>query len=44
LAACPVTKSGRRFFLVENGTVWELIDAYRNRQDQAATFAAWCDI
>jgi hypothetical protein len=38
-----VAKSGRRF-LIEDGMVWELIDADGLRHGQAATFSAWRDI
>ncbi len=35
-----VAKSGRRF-LIEDGTVWELIDAEGLRHGQAAVFSTW---
>lgn len=35
-----VAKSGQRF-LIEDGIVWELIDADGGRRGQAATFASW---
>lgn len=35
-----VGKDGRRF-LIEDGVVWELIDAHGTRHGQAATFATW---
>ena len=38
-----VGKSGRRF-LIEDGVVWELIDARGIRHGQAATFASWRDM
>ncbi len=38
-----VAKSGRRF-LIEDGTVWELIDAKGLRHGQAATFSTWRNI
>ena len=38
-----VAKSGRRF-LIEDGVVWELIDAGGVRHGAAATFPTWRDI
>lgn len=38
-----VGKGGRRF-LIEDGVVWELIDATGARHGQAATFATWQDV
>jgi MEKHLA domain-containing protein len=38
-----VAKSGRRF-LIEDGVVWELIDAAGVRRGQAATFSSWRDV
>ncbi len=38
-----VGKNGRRF-LIEDGVVWELIDASGARHGQAATFATWRDV
>jgi MEKHLA domain len=38
-----VAKSGRRF-LIEDGIVWELIDAEGLRHGQAATFSCWRDV
>ncbi len=35
-----VAKSGRRFF-IEEGIVWELIDAEGHAHGQAATFSSW---
>ena len=35
-----VAKSGRRF-VIEDGIVWELIDADGRRHGQAATFSSW---
>ena len=35
-----VAKSGRRF-VIEDGTVWELIDADGRRHGQAAAFSSW---
>jgi MEKHLA domain len=38
-----ISKSGRRFW-IENGTVWELIDADGQRRGQAAIFTSWTDV
>jgi hypothetical protein len=38
-----VAKSGRRF-IIEDGIVWELIDASGTRHGQAATFRSWRDL
>lgn len=38
-----VAKSGRRF-LIEDGTVWELIDRDGTRHGQAATFRSWRNV
>jgi hypothetical protein len=38
-----VAKSGRRF-LIEDGVVWELIDAEGLRHGQAATFSSWRNV
>jgi hypothetical protein len=38
-----VAKSGRRFF-IEDGIVWELIDAEGRRHGQAATFSSWRNV
>ena len=38
-----IAKSGRRF-IIEDGVVWELIDAQGARHGQAATFSSWRDI
>jgi hypothetical protein len=38
-----ITKSGRRF-VIEDGIVWELIDAEGRRHGQAATFSFWRDV
>jgi hypothetical protein len=38
-----VAKSGRRF-IIEDGIVWELIDASGTRRGQAATFRSWRDL
>ena len=38
-----IAKSGRRF-IIEDGVVWELIDAHGTRHGQAATFSSWRDI
>jgi hypothetical protein len=38
-----VAKSGRRF-LIEDGVVWELIDAAGIKRGQAATFSSWRDV
>jgi hypothetical protein len=38
-----VGKNGRRF-IIEDGVVWELIDAGGVRHGQAATFATWRDM
>jgi hypothetical protein len=35
-----VAKSGRRF-VIEDGIVWELIDADGRRHGQAAAFSSW---
>lgn len=35
---------GERRFLIEDGVVWELIDARGTRHGQAATFASWRDV
>lgn len=35
-----VAKSGKRF-LIEDGIIWELIDAKGRRHGQAATFSTW---
>jgi hypothetical protein len=35
-----VAKWGRRF-VIEDGIVWELIDADGTRHGQAATFSSW---
>jgi hypothetical protein len=37
-----IAKSGRRFW-IEDGTVWELIDAAGQRHGQAAIFTSWTD-
>lgn len=37
-----VAKSGRRF-IIEDGILWELIDAAGVRHGQAATFSSWRD-
>jgi PAS domain-containing protein len=36
--------NGGRRFLIEDGVVWELIDARGARHGQAATFASWRDV
>jgi hypothetical protein len=38
-----VAKSGRRFW-IEDGTVWQLIDAHGVRHGQAAVFRSWRDV
>ncbi|EJW11772.1 hypothetical protein A33M_2755 [Rhodovulum sp. PH10] len=38
-----IAKSGRRFW-IENGTVWNLVDASGVVRGQAATFSGWTDI
>jgi hypothetical protein len=38
-----VAKSGRRF-LIEDGIVWELIDAEDRRHGQAAAFSSWRNV
>jgi len=38
-----IAKSGRRF-LIENGVVWQLIDAHGVYRGQAAMFSAWRDV
>ena len=38
-----VAKSGRRF-LIEDGIVWELIDAEGRRHGQAAAFSSWRNV
>jgi hypothetical protein len=38
-----IAKSGRRFW-IEDGVVWQLIDAQGVRRGQAAMFAAWRDV
>jgi hypothetical protein len=38
-----IAKSGRRFW-IEDGTVWQLIDAGGVYRGQAAMFATWRDI
>jgi hypothetical protein len=38
-----LAKSGRRFF-IEDGIVWELIDAEGRRHGQAATFSSWRNV
>jgi hypothetical protein len=38
-----ISKSGRRFW-IEDGVVWQLIDADGVNRGQAATFASWTDI
>ncbi|MGE5259437.1 MAG: MEKHLA domain-containing protein [Actinomycetota bacterium] len=38
-----VAKSGRRF-LIEDGVVWELIDAEGLRHGQAAAFSSWRNV
>jgi hypothetical protein len=38
-----IAKSGRRFW-IEDGVVWQLIDAHGVRRGQAAMFAAWRDV
>ena len=38
-----IAKSGQRF-IMEDGVVWELIDAHGARHGQAATFSSWRDI
>jgi hypothetical protein len=38
-----VAKSGRRF-AIEDGIVWELIDAKDRRHGQAATFSSWRNV
>lgn len=38
-----ISKSGRRF-RIENGLVWQLLDADGVARGQAATFASWSDV
>ena len=38
-----VAKSGRHF-AIEDGIVWELIDASGTRHGQAATFSSWRNV
>jgi PAS domain-containing protein len=38
-----IAKSGRRF-LIEDGVIWQLIDASGSLRGQAASFASWTDI
>jgi hypothetical protein len=38
-----ISKSGRRFW-IEDGVVWQLIDADGINRGQAATFASWTDV
>ena len=38
-----ISKSGRRFW-IDDGVVWQLIDADGINRGQAATFASWTDI
>ena len=38
-----IAKSGQRF-IMEDGVVWELIDAHGARHGQAATFSSWRDV
>ncbi len=38
-----ISKSGRRFW-IEDGVVWQLIDADGINRGQAATFASWRDV
>jgi PAS domain-containing protein len=38
-----VAKSGRRF-VIEDGIVWELIDASGKKHGQAATFSSWRNV
>ncbi len=38
-----ISKSGRRFW-IDDGIVWQLIDAGGTNRGQAATFASWTDI
>lgn len=38
-----ISKSGRRFW-IEDGIVWQLIDADGVNRGQAATFALWTDV
>ncbi|WP_409562885.1 MEKHLA domain-containing protein [Hyphomicrobium sp. MC8b] len=38
-----ISKSGRRFW-IDDGIVWQLIDADGANRGQAATFASWTDV
>jgi hypothetical protein len=38
-----IAKSGQRF-IMQDGVVWELIDAFGVRHGQAATFSTWRDL
>jgi PAS domain-containing protein len=38
-----ISKSGRRFW-IEDGVVWQLVDADGVTRGQAATFASWTDV
>jgi hypothetical protein len=38
-----ISKSGRRFW-IEDGIVWQLIDAHGISRGQAATFQSWTDV
>ena len=38
-----ITADGRRF-MIERGTIWEVVDAHGVRHGDAATFSSWTDL